>query len=192
MAKLMMVNPRKRRTTRRRKAATPVRRRRRTTSRRKSPARRYRRNPIARKTGVMTQVQNAAIGAAGAIGVDFAFAKLPIPANLKTGMLAPATKGAVSLGLGMVVSKVMKNKKLGTQIAEGGITVALHDLMKQQIGGAIGLSGVDDTLLGFDDTLLGMEDLGLDAIYDSGMGNIYDDSMGYAGAAPAFDPDYDF
>lgn len=203
MAQLLMVNPRKRRKApaKRRKTATkavarPAPRRR----RRAAPARSkrvYRRNPIARGNNIVTQVKNSAIGAAGALGVDIAFAKLPIPDAMRTGMMAPAARGLVSLGIGMAVGKVMKNKKLGTQLAEGGITVALHDLMKSQVTKVMPLGGYDDGLLGFpSDGLLGMEDLGLGRIFsDSGSSNsIFDETgLGYTGAGNVFDSGgYDF
>lgn len=195
MAQLLMVNPRKRR-------KSPVKRRRTTTKavarpaprrrRRRAPARAkrvYRRNPIARGNNIVTQVKNSAIGAAGALGVDIAFAKLPIPDTMRSGMMAPAARGLVSLGIGMLVGKVMKNKRLGTQLAEGGITVALHDLMKSQITKVMPLNGFDDGLLGYpSDGLLGMDDLGLGRMFsDSDSASIFDDGLGYTGTGNVFD-----
>lgn len=197
MAQLLMVNPKRRRKApaKRRKAsaskavARPAPRRRRRAA---APAKRrtYRRNPIARGNNIVTQVKNSAIGAAGALGVDIAFAKLPIPDQFRTGMMAPAARGIVSLGIGMLVGKVAKNKRLGTQLAEGGITVALHDLMKSQVGKVMPLNGYDDGLMGFpSDGLLGMEDLGLGRMFDEGpaVDDIFSGGMGYTGAGNVFD-----
>lgn len=161
MAELMLVNPRKRRKSPARKRPTsrkkPTRRRRNPIAvRAKTPIRRRRRsNPIGGRFG--EQIMNAAVGAGGALMVDVAMAKLPLPAQLTASApMKAATQGAVSLAMGMIVAKFGKKAKLGRQIAEGGLTVALHGVGKGMIGPAVGLSGIDDTLLGMDDTLLGM------------------------------------
>lgn len=153
----MLVNPKKRRKAKRKTASKGVAVRRR---RRASPVakRKYRRNPSPRNT-IMNQVQNAAVGAAGAVAVDVAIAKLPIPANMKVGAMATATQGLVSIGIGMLTSNVMKNKKLGVQIAEGGLTVALHGLMKGAVAKAIPMAGIDNGLLGYDDGLLAYDEM---------------------------------
>ena len=176
MAELMLVNPRKRRKSPKRKTVarrkSPTKRRRKNPIA-KSPARRRRRNPVA-GTKVMDQIINAATGAAGALAVDVAMARLPIPANLiATPMMRSASQGAVSLAIGMLVSNFGKKRKLGRQLAEGGLTVALHGMGKATIGPAIGLSGIDDSLLGYEDSLLGVsrfEDMNGD--------------LGWYGAAP--------
>lgn len=170
MAQLMLVNPRKRRKARKTKARSSPVRALSTSVRRRF--KRYRRNPI-KTTGMMQTFQGGAIGAAGALAVDVAMTKLPLPANLTTGTLAPITKGMVGIGLGMLVAKVGKNKKLGEQLAAGAVTVALYNAGKQMIGPSLGLSGWDDGLLGWDDGLLG-----------------YDDDLGYYNAAPTSGGDY--
>lgn len=191
MAELMLVNPKKRRKSKRKSVAkrkSPSHRRRNPTA--KTPVRRRRRNPIG-ATGVMVQIQNAAVGAAGALAVDVAMARLPLPANLTaTPMMRSASQGLVSLAIGMLVANFGKKRKLGRQLAEGGLTVALHGVGKATIGPAIGLAGIDDGLLGLDDeTLLGMgayenmgayEDLGWvnAAPVSPGMGNFDEDGFG--------------
>jgi len=148
MPSLMMVNPKRRKATRKKRRTTAVARRR-TTHRR-------RRNPI-RSTGMMATLQNAAVGASGALVVDVAMSKLPLPANLKTGPALPAVKGGVSLLVGMLVGKILKKASLGKQLAEGGLTVAIHDMAKPMLSNVIpgGLAGSDD-LMGYD--LMGYED----------------------------------
>jgi len=160
MAQLMLVNPRKRRATKRKTS--------RTIARRKSPARsrvatvtktvrRYRRNPIG-GGNVMGQIQSAAVGAAGALAVDVAMAKLPIPVAMTANpTMRAATQGIVSVGLGMLVAKFGKKRALGKQLAEGGLVVALHGMGKGLIGPSVGLSGFDSGLLGYQDSgLLGV------------------------------------
>lgn len=160
MSELVLVNPRKRR-------KSPVRRKKRRVSRalstvsrrvRRSIGRR-RRNPI-RTAGALATVKTSAIGAVGALGVDIAMQKLPIPASLTANpIMAAATKGFVGIGLGMLVSKIGKDRSLGKDIAHGAVTVSLYNAMKGAIGPSLGLSGIsDDGLLGWDDGLLGYED----------------------------------
>lgn len=160
MSQLMLVNPRRRRrTTAKRKTPAKSRARRAlsSVSRRVSTVRRrYRRNPI-KMTGIMGQFEGGAIGAAGALGVDFLMTKLPLPASLTAGSMAPVAKGLVGIGLGMAVSKFGKKRKLGEQLAGGAVTVALYEFGKTTIGPHIGLSG-NDGLLGYDDGLLGYDD----------------------------------
>lgn len=161
MAHVLLANPKRRRRAHKSVAKKSAPRRRRSTSlttTTKVTRRRYRRNPAAPR--LMQQVQGAAVGAAGAFMVDVAMSKLPIPANMKTGAMAAATQGLVSIGLGMLVGK-FANKKLGMQIADGGLTVALHGALKSVAGPSVGLSGWGDAgLLGYGDSgLLGYQEL---------------------------------
>lgn len=168
MAELMLVNPRRRRKS---KASAPKRRRRHSlASRAKSTAvstfrslrRRYRRNPLPKSSDIVNDFKNGAIGAAGALLVDVAMQKLPIPANLKTGQMAPIVKGLVGIGVGIAVAKFGKNRVLGKQLANGAVTVALYNQGKQMIGPALGLNGWEDgPLMGWDEgTLLSGGDFG--------------------------------
>lgn len=194
MSTLMLVNPRKRRKTtakRRRKSIThaknPIRRKRRSTAVSTSPRRHlrrksYRRNPIATSKGVVEQVKGAAVGAMGAVAVDLVMSKLTIiPTAMRTGTMRHVTQGLISVGLGVLVAKVGKNRKLGMQLAEGGLTVALYTMAKASLGDKLGLNGYEelgDDLLGFQDLgddLLGMDD-------DFSMGGV-----GWQNAAPSFD-----
>lgn len=178
MAQLMLVNPRKRR---------------RKTTKRKSPSRRlatvkttsvrrYRRNPSARPAKIMDTVQKGAVGAAGALAVDIAMQKLPIPANLQTGPISAVVKGGVGIGIGMLVAKFGKNKKLGAQLADGAVTVSLYNAGKAMVGPSLGLS--DGELLG-DDSLL---------YYDDNMSYFDDEAesdMGWTDATAVFEDDED-
>jgi hypothetical protein len=69
----------------------------------------------------------------GAVGAEIAMGYLPIPANLKTGVMRPITKGAVSIAGGMLISKVLKQKKLGEFFMLGGVIIAVHDFAKELI-----------------------------------------------------------
>lgn len=163
MAQLMLVNP-ARRPSRRRK--TVAKRRRVSRPRRalatvsstvRRTTRRYRRNPI-KMGGIGQKFVDGGIGAFGALAVDVAMAKLPIPAQLTANpMLAAATKGMLGVGIGMGVAKVLKKRKLGEQLAGGAVTISLYNALKGMVGPSIGLAG-DDGLLGYDDGLLGYND----------------------------------
>ena len=158
MAQLLLANPRKRRTVRRKSARRSL----------STLRRRTRRNPSPR--GIAKTFTKSAIGAGGALAVDVLMSKLPIPANLQTGLLAPITRGLVGIGLGMLVAKVAKKRELGEQLADGAVTVALYGAGKTMIGPSIGLSG----------DLLG------NAYYDVGMEN----EFGYLSPAATYSPAY--
>ena len=97
---------------------------------------------------------------------------------MATPTMRAATQGAVSLALGMLVSNFGKKKKLGRQLAEGGLTVAMHGMGKGMLGPTLGLSGMDDSLLGYtDESLLGM------GMYE----NMNDGGIGWVSPAPVSD-----
>lgn len=80
----------------------------------------------------------AAIGAAGALAFDVAYAYLPIPANLKSGALAPVIKiGAVGL-IGAAVSHFAPQKQLGVIHASvtAAITVIAYGWLKGRLQAA--------------------------------------------------------
>lgn len=129
--------------------ANPIRRRRRRRAVAKTTRRRaYRRNPIravrrarraigsrigGRGFPKISGLIMPAVGiGAGAVLAELGMGYLPIPANFKTGPMRHATKGVVSLALGLVVSKFV-NKKAGELMALGGLTIAAHDLMKEAV-----------------------------------------------------------
>lgn len=198
MSQLLLVNPRKRRSGKKRKTSS-IKRRKSTgrrlvarspsVSRRRARRKSYRRNPLPGMGNMMNTVKNGAIGAAGALGVDFVWSKLPLGVDLKTGVVGSAIKTLVGIGTGMLVAKVLKNRSMGTAIAEGAVTVQLHQMMKSQFGASLGLGDGEfddyDDLMGVGDyELLGMGDDLL--AYDNSMYSDFDDSsMGaYTNAAP--------
>jgi len=156
-----MAARRRRRTTRRRAApqvavfrANPVKRRRRATTRprrrafarnpmrrvaRRRPAatrvRRFRRNPSARGMagGFAKLVLPAAGIGAGAVVSEMVMGVLPIPANLKSGVMRHITKGAVGIGGGLVLGKLLRQKRLGYYFAAGAVAIAVHDALKEMI-----------------------------------------------------------
>lgn len=145
MPQLMLVNPRKRRTSSKKRAAPrrrrsyalaknpapAVRRRRRSTSVAKVVRRarsRARRNPIG-FGGITGSLTNAAIGAGGALAVDFAFNFLPLPVNMKMGVTGNAVKAGLAIGLGLLAGKVI-GKDVAGKAAAGALTVIAYDAIK--------------------------------------------------------------
>jgi len=187
MANMLLVNPRKRRAKRRvkartkRRASAPRKRRsaRSVTSRRARNPIRYarktrrarRRNPInLNLRSIQSQVMDAATGAAGAVALSVALGYLPIPAQFKTGTFAPVTKGAVAIGLGMLLANVVKGST-AARMTQGALTVILADVMR----GLVSQFAPNITLAGDS----------VDYYQDDAM-NAYGDGMGYTGSG--FDP----
>lgn len=129
-------------------SAAPKRKYRRSTVRRATrAARRYSRRAGAmlrgfNTGGIVPMVKNAGIGAAGAIGVDIAYgaASKFLPDSVKSPMAADggmnyayyAAKGALAIGVGMIAGKVV-SPSIASKMAEGSLTVTLHDAMKALI-----------------------------------------------------------
>ena len=128
--------------------SNPVRHRRHVAKRSHAVARRRtRRNPINSATlrNITTLLKTSATGAAGAIGVDviMGFVQGYLPASLSNpGTPASpnygyyAAKGALAVGTAMVASKIIGSAK-AARIAEGSMTVTLHDLFRNLIAGNV-------------------------------------------------------
>jgi len=124
----------KRRTTRKK----PARRR---ASARRAPVRRRRRatgrgrNPALNMRSIQNQLMEAGTGAVGAIGLDVIQGYLPIPANLKGGIVGTGVKALLAIGMGVVASKVKIVKaSTAAKMANGALTVVLHDELRKQVG----------------------------------------------------------
>lgn len=157
MAELMLLNPAKRPTKRRRKGRALAKgRASRKTRARKNPAtravmrvsaasakrRRARRNPIGLSGGgLMSQVMQAAQGAAGALAVDAVMTYVPLPAMLTTGTMRHVTKAGLAIALGLVGKKFLG--RAAGRMAEGAMTVAAYSAAKEALGGVgMNLAGV--------------------------------------------------
>lgn len=151
MAELMLINPSRRRGKRRPKMSKKQRRyfgkraskrsntRPRVTLRRRkratymsNPRKRYRRNPASgfRPMSFINQtLMPAAIGGAGALGLDLLMGFIPLPAAMKTGPMRPIIRIVGAIGIGMIAGMVT-NKRLGEQVGAGAMTVVLYDTLK--------------------------------------------------------------
>ena len=147
MAQLLLANPRKRRrsTAKKRRSIT---KRARPATKKTVTVTKYRRNPSGRMGGIIGTLKEGAIGAGGAVAVEVILSKLPLPAALSEGNGKVAAKVLGGVALGYAVSKFGKKSALGKTLAQGAVTVALHDTIRNMVGPSMGLSG--DTLLASD------------------------------------------
>lgn len=97
---------------------------------------RLRRNPSLRSatSNLMSGMVPAMVGAAGALGVDWALANFGanLPASFMQGPLYPVTRIAACIGLGMLAGALV-NKRVGSQVAAGALTVVVYDTAKQYL-----------------------------------------------------------
>lgn len=141
MSEILLVNPRRRRrtrkktTTRRRRrnpVANPRRRRRKTVAKRRTTRRR--RNPRMTARSVQNQVMDGLQGAMGALALDITLGYLPLPANLKAGLVGTGVKALLAIGIGVVGSNLKVIKASTAKVwSNGALTVVLHDELKKQV-----------------------------------------------------------
>ena len=128
---------RKKRTTKRKRVtirATPVRRRRRATVKRRRRVSRRIGNPSLNMRSIQNQLMEAGTGAVGALGLDVIQGYLPIPANLKAGLVGTGVKALLAIGMGVVASKVkIVRGATANKMVNGALTVVLHDELKKQV-----------------------------------------------------------
>jgi len=102
--------------------------------------RRRRHNPISlgnlsgSSTG--TLLKNAAIGGAGAVGVDAALALLPVPATWLQGWLGIVTKSGAAILLGAAAHKFGLRGGLVAKAVEGSLTVTAYKAIVSLVGPA--------------------------------------------------------
>ncbi len=165
MEQLMLINPRKRRggtrkhrtaaqraATKRLVASNRARRRTKTRSvatyaSNPAPARRRRRhsiakimrhrrkNPAGRSSGVINMAMGSFVGATGALVVGTVSNYLPLPASMQTPYMKAAVNGVLAIALGTFGGKLLGRR--AAQMAEGALTVTLHDVMKTALAGII-------------------------------------------------------
>lgn len=182
MNELLLVNPRARRKTStktarrnpRRKATTAVTApRRRRVSSRKSRVSTATRRTYARarsgmgKAGIVNMVKDGGVGALGALAVDLALAKLPLPAMLTSGNMKLITKTGLAIAVGVIAGKMGK-RDLGHKMAIGAITISAYEALRGMVGGSLGLNAITD--------INGM------GFYSSAQVDGYDDPSMFAGA----------
>lgn len=157
-------NPVRRYRRHRARRSNPHRRHRRHRARRSNPVRRYRRrrNPVSMsglKGMIKPVLMEGLIGAGGALALDAAWGYInpQLPATITSSpYLQFAVKCLAAIGVGFVGNKVLKGK--GRDLAVGGVTVAMHDMLKTVLqtsfptvfgtGGSLALSGYGAYLSG--------------------------------------------
>lgn len=91
-------------------------------------ARRYRRNPSPRLGGLGNMLMPAVYGAGGALAIDLVTGYLPLPLAIKVSPARHLIKGLLAVGMGMVF-----RGRIGSEMAKGGLTVALHDAAREAV-----------------------------------------------------------
>lgn len=94
--------------------------------------RRYRRNPIGAGGFINNSLMPAAMGAAGAIGLNFVLSKLPFGQN-SSALESAAISIAGAVGLGYAVGMVA-GKSTGEAMAAGALTVVMYNLASGLLG----------------------------------------------------------
>jgi len=121
-------------------AANPVRRYRRRRASRSVSRRRRRRNPAAFGRGFIgaltAPIMPAIMGASGAIANEVLFRFLPLPLNLKTGMIGTLSRAAVAVGAGMALDRVL-GRKFASQMTAGALTVLAYGQLKGMLATAM-------------------------------------------------------
>ena len=120
--------------------------------RRRSASKRRRSNPSARSimSKPFAMLTPALIGAVGATVVNTALAKLPVPATMNTGKMKYVTQAAAAIAMGFIASKVGVKGAMAAQMAEGALTVTLHNAITDVAGGfGMNLSGMGYYLPGY-------------------------------------------
>ena len=137
-AKMIAANRRRKSPVKRRRKVArkkPVRRRARRTATVRRRARRRVGNPRLSMRSVQNQLVDAGTGAVGALGLDVIQGYLPIPANLKAGIIGTGVKALLAIGMGVVASKVkIVRGATANKMVNGALTVVLHDELKKQVG----------------------------------------------------------
>lgn len=145
---------RKKTVVRRKRRKTPVRRRRPVVRRRRRRVTKRRGNPAFNMRSIQNQLMDAGTGAVGALGLDVIQGYLPIPANLKTGLVGTGVKALLAIGMGVVASNVkIVRGATANKMVNGALTVVLHDEFKKQVANfAPGIqmgAYIDDDGLGY-------------------------------------------
>jgi hypothetical protein len=125
---------------------SPARRRRRTSVasvKRAVSRRKYKRNPSSR-TDVMAMLIKGLQGGAGAVAVNTVYAKLPLPAMMKSGNMTFVGRAALAIALGVFGRKILPGNT-AARMAEGSLAVTAHDAIVMLAGSMapnLGLAGV--------------------------------------------------
>lgn len=91
-----------------------------------------RHNPKGFLSGAAQTTMDAGYGIVGAFATDLAVGYLPIPEELKSGVVGIITKVFLALGIGMLAEKVGFARE-GRYIALGGVTVPMYTELKDMV-----------------------------------------------------------
>jgi len=142
-AKMVAANRRRKNPVRAKRRSTrkkPTRKR--AVTRSRAPVKRRRRRSVARRSNpalnmrsIQNQLMDAGTGAVGALGLDVIQGYLPIPANLKGGIVGTGVKALLAIGMGVAASKIkIVKSSTAAKMANGALIVVLHDELRKQVG----------------------------------------------------------
>lgn len=116
-------------------SSNPIKKRRRHRARKNpiSIRSRARRSAAAGSSIVNHMVMPAVTAAAGALLSDVLYSNLPIPANLKNGVLQYVVKAGLAVVMVKGVHMVTKNKAQAEKMGVGALTILLHDMGRSAI-----------------------------------------------------------
>ena len=84
---------------------------------------------------VQNQLMDAGTGAVGALGLDVIQGYLPIPENLKQGLVGTGVKALLAIGMGVLAQNVrIVRPATAAKMANGALTVVLHDELRKLVG----------------------------------------------------------
>lgn len=180
---------------------SPLRRRRRSVAAKVRRAhRKYKRNPIGlpKMSGIMHLLTNAAVGGAGAIGVDYTMAKVAgyLPASMNTkydtdGSMNYSYAGiklALAVATATVLPKVLpgRMKQYAVKAGEGSLTVQAYDIMKHFVPASMTLGYMQPAqLAGRNSNVVGMGKY-VNGLRGRGMGRYLNASFPAGSANPIY------
>lgn len=117
--------------------------------------RKYKRNPSSRSgVNLKSMLMPAVQGAAGSMIVNTLLNYVPLPENFKSGILMHGTRVLTAVGLGYAAQRFV-GKETAKHMAQGAMTVAIHDLAVFVLGGALPGLKLGQYISGYDDVNVG-------------------------------------
>lgn len=129
----LLSNPRKRTVTRKKRRV--ARKRNPIVVRRANPAKRRVKRRAKKSNAIIENVQTGLVAGSGAVLLDVVLGYATfIPADLRTGAMAPVVKAGAAIGLGMALDKSKLVKPATSKKMVGGmLAVTAHDVLKSQL-----------------------------------------------------------
>jgi hypothetical protein len=89
---------------------------------------------------------DAFVGAGGAIATDLVVNNLPLPPMLADGWGKDLARMGTAIGIGWMMERGLKQKKLGREMVKGSMVVIAHGIVSRNFGANLGLSDFSNPL----------------------------------------------